>query len=234
MFSRVSGEPESEVGESRSGPFRRALALGTALVLAAGMVACGSGGERRDANVPEGDFAVEVLEADLPEKQRLAETSNLVLKVENIGSETIPDLSVTINTRASDLSPEQAGVANGSFSIRIDRDDVAVKTRPIWILNEDWPKLNGSDTSAGAQRAQTNTYSFGELAAGDTATMTWNLNAVEAGDYTVAWVIAAGLSSNARAVDAAGGPVAGEIEVEISNKPAKVRVDGQGNVVPVP
>jgi len=64
--------------------------------------------------------------------------------------------------------------------------------------------------------------------------MTWNLNAVEAGDYTVAWVIAAGLSSNARAVDAAGGPVAGEIEVEISSKPAKVRVDGQGNVVPVP
>lgn len=234
MFSRVSGERGPELGAKRPHPAVRSIALGISLMAAAITVGCGSSEPRQDAGEPTGDFPVEVVEAKLPEKQRLAETSNLVLEVRNSGSETIPDLSVTINTRASDLSAEQAGIANGSFSIRVDREDVAVQTRPIWILNEGWPKLNGSATSAGAQRAQTNTYSFGELGPGQSATMTWNLNAVAAGDYTVAWVVAAGLSGKAKAVDAAGQSVEGEIQVEIQSKPAKVRVDDQGEVVPVP
>jgi len=232
MFSRVNGEREPESTASRSRTLLLVLAVAAALALM--VTGCGSGAERQDANEPDGEFPVEVLQATLPEKQTLAETSNLVLEVRNSGSETVPDLSVTINTRASDLTPEEAGIANGSFSIRVDREDVAVQTRPVWILNENWPKLNGSNTSAGAQRAQTNTYSFGELAPGQTATMTWNLNAVETGSYTVSWVIAAGLSGKAEAVDAVGGPVQGDIGVEISGKPAKLRVDGQGNVVPVP
>lgn len=235
MFSRVIGRREPASKADRSRP-RLLVTLGVAalltlMVMAAG---CGSGGERQDANEPDGEYPVDVVQAKLPEKQNLAETSNLVLEVQNSGTETIPDLSVTINTRVSDLTPEEAGIANGSFSIRVDREDVAVQTRPVWILNEDWPKLDGSKTSAGAQRAQTNTYSFGELPPGQTATMTWNLNAVETGDYTVSWVVAAGLSGKAEAVDAVGGPVQGEIAVEIIGKPAKLRVDGKGNVVPVP
>ncbi len=232
MFSRVNGARQPETTAVRSRRLWLGLALTGALTLS--IAGCGSSGERQDADEPSGEFPVEVLEVKLPERQKLAETSNLVLEVRNSGSETIPDLAVTINTRASDLTADEAGIANGSFSIRTDREDVAVKTRPVWILNADWPKLNGSDTSAGAQRAQTNTYAFGELAAGETATMTWNLNAVETGTYTVAWVLSAGLDGKAQAVDAAGGPVQGEITVEISGKPAKLRVDAQGNVVPVP
>ncbi len=232
MFSRVNGARPQGTTAFRSHRSWPGLAVAAALALA--VAGCGSGGERQDANEPSGEFPVEVLEVKLPEKQKLAETSNLVLEVRNTGSETIPDLAVTINTRASDLTAEEAGVANGSFSIRTDREDVAVKTRPVWILNADWPKLNGSDTSAGAQRAQTNTYAFGELAAGETATMTWNLNAVATGSYTVAWVLSAGLDGKSEAVDAVGGPVQGEITVEISGKPSKLRVDAQGDVVPVP
>ncbi|MFM8527016.1 MAG: hypothetical protein ACKOBH_02690, partial [bacterium] len=78
------------------------------------------------------------------------------------------------------------------------------------------------------------TDAFGELAVGETATMTWNLNAVATGSYTVAWVLSAVLGGKAEAVDATGGPVQGEVTVEISGKPAKLRVDAQGNVVPVP
>lgn len=177
---------------------------------------------------------MDVLQAKIPQKQKLAQTSNLVLEVRNTGSETVPDLSVTIETRRSDLTPEEAGIANGSFSIRTDREDVAVRTRPVWILNEGWPKLDGNATSAGAQRAQTNTYSFGELAPGQTATMTWNLSPVQTGDYTVSWVVAAGLSGKARATGPTGGPVEGELLVQINGKPADLRVDAQGNVVPVP
>ncbi|MFM8527479.1 MAG: hypothetical protein ACKOBH_05130 [bacterium] len=228
----MNGARQPETMAIRSRRLWLGLALTAALSLA--IAGCGSSGERQDADEPSGEFPVEVLEAKLPERQKLAETSNLVLEVRNSGSETIPDLAVTINTRASDLTVEEAGIANGSFSIRTDREDVAVKTRPVWILNADWPKLNGSDTSAGAQRVQTNTYAFGELAVGETATMTWNLNAVATGSYTVAWVLSAGLGGKAEAVDATGGPVQGEVTVEISGKPAKLRVDAQCNVVPVP
>lgn len=233
MFSRVNGEraPEAATFKSRALLAVCCIASIPALLFAAG---CGSGGERSDANEPSGDFPVEVLDSKFPQKQKLAQTSNLVLEVRNTGSETIPDLSVTISTRPSDLTLEQAGIANGSFSIRTDREDVAVRTRPVWILNEGWPKLDDSKTAAGAQRAQTNTYAFGELPAGQTATMIWNLDAVQTGDFTVSWVVAAGLSGKAKAIGPGGGPVEGELMVQIDGKPADLRVDAQGNVVPVP
>lgn len=219
MFSRVA-KPSS---------------IAIALVLAgtlATLAGCGSGDE---TPTQEGtDYTLEVNEASLGTKQRLAETSDLVISVTNVGSETIPDLSATISTRASDLSPEQAGIANGSFSIRIDREDVAIRTRPVWILNADWPRLNGASTAAGAERAQTNTYAFGELPPGEQATMVWNLNAVQTGNYIVSWRLSPGLASNDRAVDSTGAPVGGEIQVEIIGQPEKLRVDEKGDVVPVP
>ena len=64
--------------------------------------------------------------------------------------------------------------------------------------------------------------------------MTWNLNAVQTGDYIVSWILAAGLSGKAKAVSTTGGPVEGEIQARIDGKPADLRVDAQGNVVPVP
>ena len=209
MFSRVAKPLQIVI----------AVVLGGAIATAS---ACGSDSE--SPNQPEGEFPLQLNEATLKPRQRLAETSNLVISVTNTGTQTIPDLAVTIQTRPSDLSPEQAGVPNGSFSVRLDREDVAIQTRPVWILNADWPRLNGADTSAGAQRAQTNTYAFGELEPGDTAKMDWNLNAVQTGDFIVSWKISPSLSATSPAVDQAGLPLSGEIEVEISGQPAKVRV----------
>ena len=63
-----------------------------------GVAACaGCGGERQDENEPEGDFAVEVVDAMFPEKQKLAKTSELVITVRNAGDETVPNVAVTVN-----------------------------------------------------------------------------------------------------------------------------------------
>ena len=92
----------------------------TVLVLAA----CG-GGERQDESEPEADFPVDVATAKFPNRQRLAETTELRLGVENTGTETIPDLAVTIFI-------EDGG--QGSFDIRLDQPGLANPNRPVWVL----------------------------------------------------------------------------------------------------
>src|SRR6185436_14666675 len=95
--------------ESASTPLllRRHRRLGMGLIMAVGCLSlsgclgCG-GGERQDADEPEGDFPVAIANAEFPAKQRLAQTSDLTLTVRNDGDETIPDLAITINTRRED------------------------------------------------------------------------------------------------------------------------------------
>src|SRR5687767_5075814 len=72
---------------------RSVSALCVAAVVAAG---CG-GGERQDENEPEGDFAVEVVEAKFPEEQKLAKSSDLVVTVRNAGDRTIPNIALTVD-----------------------------------------------------------------------------------------------------------------------------------------
>jgi hypothetical protein len=59
-----------------------------------------SSAERQDADEPEGEFPVEIVSAEFPAKQRLAQTSELRLSVANVGDETIPDLAITVFTDA--------------------------------------------------------------------------------------------------------------------------------------
>ena len=61
-----------------------------ACVSAFALAACGGGGERQDADEPEGDFQVAVTSAQFPNRQRLAETTELKLGVENTGTEQVP------------------------------------------------------------------------------------------------------------------------------------------------
>ena len=127
-------------------------------------------GQRQDANEPDGEFPVAVAAAKFPTDQRLAQTTDLQLAVENTGDETIPDLAVTIFRR------RRGG--GGSFSIRTDQPGLANPNRPVWILENGYPKQlePGEDVAdldprpGGASAAQTNTFSFGPLDAGDSRT----------------------------------------------------------------
>ncbi len=201
-------------------------------LLAAAIAGCGDDAERQDVDEPEGEFPVEVVSAKFPTEQRLAETSDLRLEIENSGNETIPDLAVTINTGDE--------TASGPFSVRSDQPGLSDPNRPVWILEEGYPKLvtakvdekNLDDApTAGAAAAQTNTFSFGSVPAGEIKDIVWRVTPVEAGTYTVHYELAAGLGGKAKAVTNDGSPVEGEFVVTITDEPPKARVDDSGQVV---
>lgn len=206
--------------------------LGSAIVLAA----CG-GEERQDAREPSGRFPVDVSEAKFPREQTLAEEPYLILAIDNEGDEQIPDLAVTIWTEeaGSDSDP-----ADGSFSIRSDQPGLANPNRPVWILEEGFPKKLPTGVQVnelakrppgGTEVAQTNTFSFGAVAPGDELSMAWKLSAVEPGTYTVRYEVAAGLTGDARAVTLGGEPVEGQFTATISDRPPQSRVNDAGRVV---
>jgi hypothetical protein len=61
--------------------------------LSVALSACGDDKQRQDANEPEGEFPVAVNAAKFPTDQRLAQTSDLRLEIENTGSEQVPNLA---------------------------------------------------------------------------------------------------------------------------------------------
>jgi hypothetical protein len=201
-----------------------ALLLATALA-ALLISACGSD-DPQDANEPSGEFEVEVIADRFDKDQRLSETSNLVLGVENTGTETLPELALTIFT--------DDGTANGSFKIRSDQPGLASRSRPVWVLENKYPRFVGSPPPQGLSggfRAQTNTFGFGPLEPGEARSVVWRLTPVQAGTYTLTYIVEAGLDGKARAVTSSGEQVEGAFIVEITDEPAKARVNNKGKVV---
>jgi hypothetical protein len=237
-----------EESASTAGPLKARKRIGIGILgvlLAAGVASCG--GTRQDANEPEGNFPVSIVSADFPSKQQLAQNTNLTLSVENSGDQTIPNLAITIfttsnastsestatGTTGTTSTAEELPTSQGSFSVRSEQEGLAIPFRPVWILEEGFPKLAGQAASAGAEAAQTDTYAFGALAAHQSKQIVWNVTPVQAGTYTVHYRVAAGLEGNAKAVTADGSVPEGEFVVRISSAPPQTRVDSSGKVVPI-
>ena len=281
-------------------------------ICALGLVACG-GGERQDESEPEGEFPVEIVSAQFPPKQRLAQSSELRLAVSNTGDETIPDLAITVFTDAdTDTESEDASAesgddvgsasatdsegepipeeqldeavdealreelegesttgdedetvegeegtaetpegdpdqvlpeARGPFSVISRQPGLAIPSRPVWILEQGYPRIAGTEAgpapageatgSGGAEAAQTNTFAFGELAPNETREVVFKVTPVQPGTYTVRYRIAAGLQGKAKAVTQDGSVPEGQFVVQISNVPPQTRVDDNGKVVPI-
>jgi hypothetical protein len=213
---------------------RKRVGVGLAVALTAlGIASCG-GGERQDADEPEGDFPVQIVSADFPSNQQLAQNTNLTLSVANTGDQTIPDLAITIFTTADAGTSETASsntgttgtaqefpTAQGSFSVRSEQEGLAIPFRPVWILEEGFPKLAGQTAPGGAEAAQTNTFSFGALEPNQNREMVWNVTPVQPGTYTVHYRVADGSVPE------------GEFVVRISSAPPQTRVNDAGQVVPI-
>ena len=223
MFTALWGRDLQASGEIGL-PFFASLVLLSAIAL--GLSACGGSAEPQDANEPEGNFQVDVTTSKFPTAQRLAETSDLILGVENTGDEALPELAFTIET--------DDGLGDGSFDIRLDDPSLANPSRPVWILENKYPRELGTPPPTGLSggfRAQTNTFGFGPLEPGETREIVWRVTPVQAGTYTLHYLVAAGLDGRAKAVTADGGEVKGEFVVTITDKPPQAGVDDDGNVV---
>ncbi len=207
--------------------------------MALGLVACG-GGSSQDANEPSGEFPTQVSKASFPPHQVLANSANLELAIKNVGSKAIPNLAVTIHTGKIKAGVTATGSGQGSFNIRLNNPSLANPNRPVWILENQYPKVlaPGLKTTnlheaptAGADAAQTDTFQFGSLPAGDSREIVWHVTPVMPGSYTVHYEVAAGLEGQAKAVTRGGGPVRGQFPVDISTKVPQTCVKGTGQVV---
>jgi hypothetical protein len=184
------------------------------------LAGCG-GGERQDEDEPEGDFAVEVVEASFPEKQKLAKSSDLVITVRNAGKRTIPNIAVTVD----------------GFNFRKDDADLADPERPQFVVNGVPREIGGfpeaKDASPlGCDTAYVNTWACGPLRAGRERTFRWSVTAVEAGDFNVRYRVAAGLDGNAKAVGEDGREAPrGSFSGTVSDEAPDVRVADDGETV---
>ena len=207
--------------------FRRALTgriafLATAALFAA-LSGCG-GGERQDANEPEGDFEVEVVEASFPDEQKLAKRSSLVIVVRNADTERIPNVAVTLD----------------GLDYRKDDPELADQRRPQFVVNGKFKEFGNiedaqSQTPNGIENpTYVNTWSLGPLEPGESKRFRWNVTAVQAGPYELSYEVAAGLDGKARAVDASGEAPRGIFSGTVSDDAPQTRIADDGKtIVPV-
>jgi hypothetical protein len=187
-----------------------------AVALAFVILACvGCGGSRQDADEPEGEFTLDVVEASFPERQTLAERATMLLTVRNTDDRELPNLAVTVETES--VSGSGAGVA---FAMAEDDPRLADPARPVWVLDR------GPE---GGESALTNTWTLGPLLPGQSRELEWRLTAVQPGDYTVNYRVSPGL--HGKAVPASGQQTTGSFRVAISDEPVPARVNSRGKVV---
>ena len=192
----------------RGKPF--ALALLAALAFAG----CG-GGERQDADEAGGSYRLEIVKAEFPSEQRLAESTKMRITVRNADDRVAPHIAVTVKT-----APETEGDASLAFGQRVQDSQLADPGRPIWIVD------NGPEE---AQVAHTNTWALPRIGPGETAEFEWDVTAVRGGDYTIEYSAYPGLDGKAKLAD--GSEAEGTFQVSIDDTPPDSRVDEDGNVV---
>ena len=223
-MSWASGPPEGTEPARRCGyrwyvrPALRGFGVVSLCLLA--IAGCG-GGERQDENEREGNFPVEVVEAKFPEKQKLAKSSNLVVTLRNAGSETIPNIAMTV----------------AGFDRKTTAQDVADPTRPVFALNGVQVEIAGfpeaKDASPrGCDTAYVNTWACGPLKPNESKTFRWSVTAVYAGDFKIDWKVAAGVDGKAKAVAPGGGPAPrGSFSGTVSDAAPEVRVADDGKTI---
>jgi hypothetical protein len=205
-----------------------------AAVAVLALAACGSGA-RQDANAPSGNFPVEVTSASFPKFQRLAQHTHLVIAVRNVGSKTIPNLTVSIcNTTCAYPSPAGEGTSVAAFAQYLNMPGLASHSRPVWIIDRP-PGTCGYSCQNGGQgsdvSADANTWQAGPLKPGATTTFDWALTAVAAGHQVVAYEIGGDLYGKAKATLPNGLTPSGTFAVTIAHAPALTYVNGAGQVV---
>lgn len=180
---------------------------------------CG-GGERQDANEPEGTFRVDVTEASFPREQKLAKKSEIEISVRNTGRETVPNIAVTLR----------------GLDVEIQDPDVADASRPRFLINGE-PKRIGDFAEAketapeGGETSYVDTWALGPLKRGEEKTFRWEVTAVRAGTYRLTYSVAAGLDGKAKAVDETGNRPGGLFIGTVSDEPPDTRVAEDGKTV---
>lgn len=189
---------------------------------------CG-GGERQDENEADASYDVTVVDAKFPQRQRLAQKSELAITVRNDDTETIPDLAVTLE---------------GLYYRRDDRDrerPLADPNRPVFMIDGVRKRIGGYPEvklagPGGGPISQAGTWVAGELEPDAERTLRWRFTAVRPGPFELTYEVAAGLDGNAKAVLADDRAPKGKFVGTISSEApdSRIAADGRTVVTPLP
>jgi len=200
------------------------MLVGLCSLAAAGAIGCG-GGERQDENESDASYDVEVVDASFPQRQRLAQKSELEITVRNDDTETIPDIAVTVD----------------GFYRRLDNAKLADPNRPVFLIDGEPVRIGGYPDvklagPGGGPTALVGTWALGELEPGAQKTFRWKVTAVKPGPFEVTYAVAGGLDGKAKAVGAGGAQPRGKFQGTITAKaPAsRIAADGVTVVTPTP
>jgi hypothetical protein len=196
-------------------------------------------GNEDDAPEVDADAA----ETDPADEEDLAEEVEQQLQEELEQAAEDEDAEGTGTVTTVDEDEQERSVAEGPFSVLSDQPGLAIPSRPVWILEQGFPRLAGTEPgpgppgeiaqASGAIAVQTNTFAFGPIEPDESIDMVWRVTPVQSGTYTVHYRVAAGLQGNAVAVTDDGSEVEGEFIVQISDAPPQTRVNDAGEVVPI-
>jgi hypothetical protein len=154
-----------------------------------------------------------------PARQSLAEHVQLRLDVRNQGPRTIPNVAATLETGSG-----VDGATVVAFGSRLREPGLASTSRPVWIVD---------DGPASGDTAYANTWALGSIRPHDTRSFTWNVVPVRAGHYTLRYRLTGSTTGRSQLRLANGGAARGSFEVNVSGKPAEVRVTPDGRIVTV-
>ena len=184
------------------------------------LASCG-GEERQDANEPEGDFKVRVVDAEFPTSQRLARRSTLRITVENAEARrSVPNIAVTVR----------------GFDTRLKDRDQADPARPFFAINGDPKEIGGLREAKelappGGGTVYNGTWALGRLGPGRRKTFEWRVTAVRAGSFRISYEVAAGLDGKARAVGPGGRRLKGSVTGRVADRAPDARVADDGRTV---
>jgi hypothetical protein len=191
-----------------------------------GVLASGCGAGLRNAKETKGTYAVEVLHARFPAKQAIARDTRLALIVRNAGSQTIPNVAVTLD----------------SFNYASAYPHLSSNKRPVWIVNTGpgvvaRRPVQSEEVNApgGGETAFVNTWALGALAPHASRLFVWRVTPVKAGVHVVHYAVAAGLDGRSLARLPGGGSAAGSFVASIAPAPPATHVNPEtGRIVPGP
>jgi hypothetical protein len=198
-----------------------------AVAVAALLGACG-GGSSADSNEREGTYQVAVTSAAFPTKQVLGQTSLLKLTLKNEGKQTVPALAVTFT-----IAGKEGRDSAIAFAVRDPQPGLAMSDRPVWVLAQGYPQLEGAGTPGGTATSNPKTFDFGPLKPGATRAAVWKLSAVRQGKYTLHYSVDAGLSGTARARTANGVAPGGTFVAAIESETPNTEVNDAGEIVEI-
>jgi len=198
------------------------------LALAGSIAACG-GGSSSSFEESEGKYEMKVVEASFPTEQAVGQTSLMRITLRNTGDRAVPSAAVTVS-----VAGEEGQTSSLPFGIHDRQPGLAQPDRPVWVLEEGYPRAAGATTKrGGAGSASDKTFDLGGLKPGERVEAIWKLSAVRVGSFTVLYDVDAGLGGKARAETDTGVAPGGSFKVKVTDATPNVEVTDSGEVVEI-